>query len=605
MTSRQKAFGFLTGQYAKIILVAAFAAVGIAALRESYYLDVLIVIGIYFVLIMALDLIIGYTGQLSLGHTGFFAIAGYVSALLTLNLGLSPWLALVAGVVCNALIAFLLGLIVFRTRELYFATITLAFGMIVGSLAIALYDVTGGTVGIGGVKPLAVGDFEFDTGLRVAILVWVVAIAIFWLSSNIVGSRVGRAMRAIHTDEVAAQALGVDPMKYKMQVFVLSAMLASIAGSLYVHYRGIISPGMVDVVLLIQSLMMLFLGGVGTLWGGLLGVALLTLLPQMGTMIESYKILIYPVVFLVILLFLPNGLVGIFHLASRRLEGSGVSLSTGADLQRLIADGPILGENFDKTNTPRMDSHALEIVGLNRYFGGLQAVADLSFTVPPGTIQSLIGPNGAGKSTVLGLISGLHPPSSGEIRFQGKRITGLKPNEIAELKIGRTFQVPRLFQNMTLLDNVMVGCHTITRTEMIPAAFSVPSSRKEEIANRVECLRWLNRVGLGHLAQAHPNILSHGQKRWLELARVLACRPAFLLLDEPTSGLNETEKRQFTDFLVALKDNGMTMLLVEHDMNVVMGISDYIVVMSYGEKIAEGVPTEIQENEAVIAAYLG
>jgi ABC-type branched-subunit amino acid transport system ATPase component/ABC-type branched-subunit amino acid transport system permease subunit len=591
-----------------VAILAFIAVVVIAIVGSSYYIHTFVLIGILFIVVMGLDLLLGYSGQLSLGNNGFFAIGAYFSAVISLKLGISPWIALFIGILANSAIATLVGYSAVRIKGFYLAAVTLAFGIVIYQMAGAFSDLTGGFTGIGNIPRLQIGNFVFDNGFSYSILVWIIALLVFWLSLNIVNSRAGRALRAIRDDETAAEVSGISLRKYKVQVFILSAIWASIAGSLFTHFRSFIMPDNFSMVIGLEMLLMLFLGGAGTVWGCLLGISILKILPEVVGVFAEFKLLVYGLVFVFILFFVPGGLAGWIQRLSKRFSNFGPFRYFKARNQEestgcRTSSSDYFRERFDNgvTNIRPI----LEIKGLTKSFGGILAVNNLDFNVPKGQIKSVIGPNGAGKSTLINLLNGVFPANHGEIVFKGEGIAGLKSHKIASLGIARTFQVPRLFEHMNVVENVMVGYHTRTKTEIISAAFLLRRTRNEEAITRERALNLLAFMGMADKATMPASALSVGEKKLLQTARALACEPNLLLLDEPVAGLNDAEKEAFQSLLLKLKGMGMTILLIEHDMNFVMRLSDSIVVMNFGTKIAEGIAYDIQRNDDVIRAYLG
>jgi branched-chain amino acid transport system permease protein len=571
------------------------------SLRKSYYIDIFITMGIFFVILMGLDLFIGYSGQLSLGHNGFFALGAYASAILTVKMGFSSWLAMVIGMVASLVIGLILAAPFIRLKGFYLALVTMAFGLIIHGMTLALPEITNGAAGMSGVPKLRLGSISLNTDFRYCLFLWALVIPIFWLCLNLMNSRVGRIFRAIRDDELAGQATGIDTTKYKTIVFLLSGALASISGSLYTHYYGSITPDGVSIFLMFELILMLFIGGRETLWGGLLGVALIKGLPEIFVGLRDYKTLAYGVVFILVIVFMPEGIAGWFIKLAKNLKVKVFRSSTSA------FEAPPPGiKLYKEANLSRTSSTAiLEVTKLKKSFGGLLAVNDLDFTVDRGEIKSLVGPNGAGKTTVFNVINGILAADAGSVKFEGNEIIGLKPMQVASLGIGRTFQTPRLFGHMTVLENVMLGRHKMTQAGMLEVALSLPAGNSEESLIRQDSLGMLTFVSLGNKANIPAGSLPLGEKRLLEVARALATEPKLLLLDEPASGLNDVEKELFSKMIFEVRDLGISILLVEHDMNFVMRMSDNIVVMDYGAKIAEGVPSEIQSNQKVIDVYLG
>jgi branched-chain amino acid transport system permease protein len=558
------------------------------------YSDVLITTGIFFILVMGIDLLYGYAGQLSFGHIGFFAIGAYGVAILAKFAGL-PFLAgTAAALVLNVALGFFLGRIFLRLSGSYFMLGTLAFGIMVYAVISVWSPVTGGEAGLGGIPRPVLGLLSPDA--EFGVIVWVVALVLFWLALNLAQSRVGRAMLAVRSDEVSAACSGVNVARLKTNIFAVSAGFASISGSLFGAFNGAVHPHTFSLQALLDVLLMLFFGGEGTIWGGLLGATLMRALPDLSGPLQAGKILFTGVLFTVIIFAFPRGVAGAIGTLLSRYS------------RRRKTNAPPLAPADASPRAPGNGSAVLEIANASRSFGGLRAVDAVSFNVTRGQIKSLIGPNGAGKSTLLNLVSGVQRPDDGRIVFEGHELSGRRSDEIARLGIQRTFQHERLFTRLTVIENVMVGCEggsDGSAADLLRCALALPQTLRDEARVREEAARWLAVIGLADRADEPVAVLPHGLRKLVEVARAVAGRPSLLLLDETAAGLNDAEKASFKALIRRLQSAGVTVLLIEHDMAFVMELSDEVVVVDFGRRIAEGTPNEVRRDPAVLTAYLG
>lgn len=612
---------------------------------------------IYYALVaLGLCLVMGYAGQVSLGHGAFFALGGYTSAVLTTHefsclkeaaaaswlkrahvllarqdsygnplLTVSPWAAFLAAMLLTLVVASLIGYPALRLRGHYLAMATLGFGLIVSKLLLAS-SVTGAADGINGVPgwELAAGLTISGKGpLRVEnyYVACALTLLVLLVLRNLVHSRVGRALQAIHDGETAAKAMGINTARYKLKVFVLSALLAALAGVCFTHYTGGIGPSEAGALKSVRYVALAAAGGLANIWGVAVMSTALNYASLRGWF-GSYDNAVFGGILILIVSLAPEGPLkplgaGLRRLARvrrtpfRRHHFGGLSSEAAGR-----ADDAPHAEGW-VTNSRSAPAHAstnragdparalLSVQNLSRSFGGLIALQGVSFEVSAGQIKAIIGPNGAGKTTLFNLISGLLKADSGEISFRGRSLRGMEPYQIARSGLSRTFQNPSLFPHLNVLENVMVGRHGRTRWELCGCAARWPSQLREEQAIRAAARAQLACVGLAGLAALPAGALAFGQRRMAELARALATEPALLLLDEPASGLNTKEKDELGELIRQIRDRGITVLLVEHDMSVVMGLSDEILVLHNGTVIAEGTPATVQNDARVIDVYLG
>jgi branched-chain amino acid transport system permease protein len=585
--------------------------------------------GLFCLTIVGLDLLTGVAGQVSLGQAGFMAIGGYTSAILAVHYNVPTLVGLIAGAAGSALVAAVLGVVCGRLRGMYLAIVTLAFGILVEALANGL-NITGGPSGIAGIPPFSVGGFSFDTDTRMFYLVWILVAVALVLSANLIRSNRGRILRAMHGDQVGARSLGLHVTRAKVAVFVISACIASVAGSLYASYFRYLSPDQVGSAQSLTLITMLAIGGMGTLFGPLIGVALLTYLPLVSQSIANYSMLITGVLLVLFLRYLPAGIWGaVLEGVSRARTvwlgrtGPVVAVTAAASANGAANPAPATeakakakamvnaAANGKVTATVNAaangqgGSPALEVRGLSKSFGGVAAVQDASFTVPEGSLTALIGPNGAGKSTMFNLVTNLYQPDKGEVILRGRPITGLRSDRITSLGLFRTFQTARVFPQLTVLDNVLVGGYRLGRAGYLAQSLRLPRSRREERRMEARARRLLDVMSLADRADQRAAVLPLAAQKYLELARALMARPSVVLFDEPAAGMNDAETAELGMILRAVRDTGHTVVVVEHNMSLVMGVCDQVVVMDAGSVIAAGPPQAVQNDPLVISAYFG
>lgn len=556
-------------------------------------------IGLYSIVAIGLVLLTGVGGMTSFGQAAFVGLGAYSTAYLTTQFGLSPWVGLVVGLIITVASAYVIGLITMRMSGHYLPLATIAWGLslffLFGNLEfLGKYD------GLNGIPVLSIAGIELQSGRSMFYLIWLVVVLAVFAMQNLLDSRPGRAIRALKGGGTMAEAMGVNTAWMKVVIFVVAAILACVSGFLYAHLQRAVNPTPFGLNYGIEYLFMAVVGGVGHVWGAVLGAGVLTILkdvlqgvlPKLLGTTGNFEIIVFGVLLVLLLQYARDGIWPFL----RRLMPSGPSVTA-----------PVHAAALPVRQKPDAGELVLDVRAARKQFGGLVAVNDVSFQVRAGEIIGLIGPNGAGKSTTFNLVTGVLPLTSGEVRYRGEVISGLPSREIVKRGVGRTFQHVHLLPTMTVLENVAIGAHLRGdfRAQGGVSAAILRMNRGEEQKLLFEAKRQLERVGLADCMYMEAGSLALGQQRILEIARALCCDPALLLLDEPAAGLRYKEKQALADLLRKLKGEGMSVLLVEHDMDFVMNLTDRLVVMEFGTRIAEGVPEEVQKNPAVLEAYLG
>ncbi len=628
---------------AKLLVIVAllvFPLIYRAASESNYALNVMTQAGLYAIVTMAVGLVLGQAGQLSFGHSAFYGIGAYVCGLLILKFGVNTFLAWLAGAAAAGFVALVIGRPVLKLKYFYLALATIGLGQIF--LAVVFeWKWVGASNGFGPVKPLNLFGFQFNDHLRKYYLVWVVAILILLFLSRLLKYRVGRALRGLAVSEIASSTLGVRNANWKLRAFVFNAVFCGIAGGLFAFVYGAVSPQNFSFSASVLPIVMMLVGGDRTIWGSVVGAIIMTWVVNgfSGSMLQ-YNGTVYSVIMILLLLFLPVGILGLRPKMARRLwlkikgetlqelpatAGAGASASddrlgeagagavaSGDPQASGAAEAAVVGGRLREDLVRQRaesglaaGSPLLTVENVSVHFGGLKAVSQVSLQVKEGSITALIGPNGAGKTTLFNAISRLQPLTSGRIWFGGQEITRLDAASTARLGVARTFQNLRIFVNMSVLENVLVGCHRHERSGFWAGGLGLPSQRREERRSQERAMDALELVGLKDKAFLPASSLPYGQQRLVEIARALASEPKLLLLDEPAAGMNASEREHLVSRISAIRDAGVTVLLVEHDVDLVMDISDEVNCLDYGRLIACGLPEQVQKDEKVIAAYLG
>ncbi|MDL2317600.1 branched-chain amino acid ABC transporter ATP-binding protein/permease [Eubacteriales bacterium OttesenSCG-928-A19] len=560
---------------------------------SRYEAGIIQVVCINIILAVSLNLVVGLLGQLALGHAGFVSVGAYACALFWLNVEMPYNMTYMTGLLCGGLVAALVGVLIgipaLRLRGDYLAIITLGFGEII-RVVINFLPFTGGAKGLRGIP----GFIEFPS------VYFIMALFICGIVT-LIKSRHGRAIIAIREDEIAAEAAGIPTTFYKVFTFAVAAFMAGVAGGLLASYNRILVPASFGFMKSIEIVVMVVLGGMGSITGSVIAATVLTVLPEALRVIADYRMVVYSLLLILMMLFRPEGLLGRKEFSLTRLVDWAL-----AQFKKLSRPQSVKGSDVPDRSPDAGERPLLVISHLGISFGGLRALDDVSLTVNTNEIVGLIGPNGAGKTTVFNLLTSVYRPTDGSITLDGVSLVGKKTYQITREGVARTFQNIRLFKGDTVIENVKTAFQSRMKYSILAGMLRLPSYHREELEIDRRARELLQVFDLERFADERADSLPYGAQRKLEIARALASNPKLLLLDEPAAGMNPIETQELMKTIQTIRSRfSVAILLIEHDMSLVMGICERILVLDYGQTIAVGTPEEIRSNARVIGAYLG
>jgi branched-chain amino acid transport system permease protein len=577
------------------VAAALLACAGIVAFAgDSYITVVALSVATYATLALGLNVVMGYAGLLDMGYVAFFAIGAYAAAICTALWGLSFLVSVPIAIAVTSIAGIVIGYPTLRLRPDYLAIVTIGFGELART-AINNWDYVGASRGIYPLPVPSIGPVSFDTPTR-QLLLGAVLLAVAVVATNRMGrSRLGRAWRAIRDDDFVASAVGIPTLRLKIGAYIVGGAIGALAGSIFAARSVAIDPSNFTLLLSVQIVMMVVLGGLGSVRGVLLAAVVFVVLPEALRAVQDFRLLFFSVAVIVLVSWRPQGVIPERKLfVARYLRHP--DLASAPDSPVIAGAGRTLA--VDATPILKLD-------GVSQEFSGLKALSSVSFEVPRQEVLGIIGPNGAGKTTLINAITGVHACSGGRIVLDGQDVTHYPAHRVAAMGVARTFQATRLFDTLTVLENVMVSeyCHPQVG---IAASMLMPKrTRRDEDRAAARALDRLRAVGLERLASVYPGELSYADRRRVEIARALNLDPTLLILDEPAAGMNPAEKEDLRALLRALCRDGLTIILIEHDMPLVSAVADRVVVLVEGRLIATGTPAEVLARPDVIEAYLG
>jgi branched-chain amino acid transport system permease protein len=561
---------------------------------SNYYMGLVVLACDYGMLGLALNFVFGFIGYTSCGHAAFFGLGAYVAVLLNVYLGVNYWIAVLIATIPGMALGVLVGFASLRIGGAYFAIATLTVAEILRLVADNWVDLTRGPMGMMVPRP-SIGWMQ-SLGLsfqQYYLLIVILALGLLYVAARrILRGPVGRAWIAIRESLDLAESVGVDTVRFRVLNLAISGGIAALAGGLIVPKIFVVSPDLFSPLYSATALLIVVLGGRGLLVGALVGAAIFAWLPELLRGLGEVRLVLFGLVLLLVIRLMPNGLASLF-LSRRGLGGSYATFSS--PMQKPL---PVL-------DAGRSHETVLSVSGITKHYRGLVAVDNVSFELKRGEILGLMGPNGAGKSTCLGLVSGFIPADSGSVRFLDQDVTGLAPNRLSRMGLVRTFQQTTIFRELSALENVLIATHSRVPATLGSSLVQGPTFMRHEKECTAIAYSLLDRVGLADSAKARAKSMSYGQQRYLSIAVALAAAPNALLLDEPAAGLNPVEAEELATLLRRLRNDGLSILLVEHNVSMMMRLCDRIVVLHHGELLAAGTPEEVRADRKVNEAYFG
>jgi ABC-type branched-subunit amino acid transport system ATPase component/ABC-type branched-subunit amino acid transport system permease subunit len=594
-------YGFLVVMAVLIVL---------PSMLESYRIYLATLVCIYIVIVIGLNVVMGYSGQISIAQAAFMGVGAYTTAILMDRFGVPFLLALFVAVLFTTGLGFIVGIPALRIAGHYLALATLAFQLIIENIIFNWDSVTNGPRGIP-VPPVELFGYTMrDAPLYFLALFF--AVIVFFFVRNLVLSRTGRSWRALRDQPLAAVVFGIGPAKYKTMAFALSAALAGLSGGLFAVAVGYLDPLAFNLWESVKQLTMALFGGLGTIYGPVLGAAILEVLPAFLTGFEEHSLLIFFIILLLILLFLPGGMAEAFRRLSVRIavlsskaRGQGSIPKQVSETTTDIRRAPVTMPDVVGRTTVDLGQPLLVVKDISVQFGGLVAVDGVNLTIKRGEIKGLIGPNGAGKTTLFNVITRVYDQASGTVTYDGEDLAAQRRQGLTQLGMARTFQNVAMFTSMTVLENVIVGSHHRYKAGFWRTGIRTAGAIREERRSHDEAMEVLAYLNLDQYANTLANVLPVGLQRRVEVARAMSAHPSLLLLDEPASGLTSQEAGQLMDDIEMFRDAGVTVLVIEHNMRFVMGLVESITVLDQGRVIFDGSAADAQQDAGVIRAYLG